>query len=89
MTPQPETRPLHAPTPTASRLDLARACPGSFALPLEIPPRAGPPPETEEVVVGHCAPEEAWETLEPVGQDRLRKAWLRVLKEVVGDAPDR
>ena len=33
MTPEPETRPLHAPTPTASRLDLARACPGSFALP--------------------------------------------------------
>jgi hypothetical protein len=43
----------------------------------------------EEVVVGHCAPEEAWETLEPAGRDRLRKAWLRVLKEMVGDAQDR
>jgi hypothetical protein len=59
------------------------------ALPLEIPRRAGPRPEMKEVVVGHCAPEEAWEMLEPAGRDRLRKAWLRVLKEMVGDAQDR
>ncbi len=62
------------------------------ALPLEIPPRAGPRPQTEEVVVvvvGHCAPEEAWGTLGPAGRDRVRKAWLRVLKEVVGDAQGR
>ena len=59
------------------------------ALPIEIPQRrADPPPETEEVVLGHCAPEEAWETLEPAERDRLRKTWLRVLKEVVGDARD-
>jgi hypothetical protein len=64
--------------------------PGQLALPLEIPRRAGPRPETEEeVVVGHCAPGEAWETLEPAGRDRLRKTWLRVLKEMVGDARDR
>jgi hypothetical protein len=62
--------------------------PGQPALPLEISPRAGPRPEMEEVVVGHCAPEEAWETLGPSGRDRLRKAWLRVLKEVVGDAQE-
>jgi hypothetical protein len=62
---------------------------GQPALPLEIPPRAGPPPQTEEVLVGHCAPEEAWETLGTPGRDRLRKAWLRVLKEMVGDAGDR
>jgi hypothetical protein len=57
-------------------------------LPLEIPPRAGPSSEAEEVV-GRCAPEEAWGTLEAAGRDRLREAWLRVLKEVVGDAPER
>ncbi|MDP9478103.1 MAG: hypothetical protein M3R38_20890 [Actinomycetota bacterium] len=62
---------------------------GQPALPLEIPPRSSPPPEAEEVVGDHCAPEEAWNTLEPAGRDRLRKAWLRVLKEVVGDARDR
>jgi hypothetical protein len=43
----------------------------------------------EEAVAGRCAPKEAWETLGPPGRDRLRKAWLRVLKEVVGDARDR
>ena len=63
--------------------------PGQPALPLEIPPPAGPSQETEEVLVGHCAPQEAWKTLEPARRDRLRKAWLRVLKEVVGDAGDR
>lgn len=63
--------------------------PGKPAPPLEIPRRAGPRPETEEAVVGHCAPEEAWETLEPAGQDRLRQAWLHILKEMVGDAQDR
>ncbi len=59
------------------------------ALPIEIPRRAGPRPETEKVLLGHCAPEEAWETLEPAGRDQLRKAWLGVLKEMVGDAQDR
>jgi hypothetical protein len=58
------------------------------ALPLEIPPQAGPRPEMEEVVLGHCAPEEAWETLKPAGRDQLRKAWLGVLKEIVGDAQE-
>lgn len=56
------------------------------ALPFEIPRRAGPPQGAEEAVVGRCPPKEAWATLEPAGRDRLRKAWLRVLKEVVGDA---
>lgn len=63
--------------------------PGQLTLPLEIPRKAGPPPGTEEAIPGRCAPEEAWETLEPAGRDRLRKAWTCVLKEVVGDAGDR
>jgi hypothetical protein len=66
-----------------------RPPPGQLAPPLEIPRRASPRPQTKEVVVGQCAPEEAWETLGPTGRDRLRKAWLRVLKEAVGDARDR
>jgi len=63
--------------------------PDQPTLPMEIPRRAGPPPGTGEAALGRCAPEEAWEMLEPAGRDRLRKAWLRVLKEVVGDARDR
>lgn len=64
--------------------------PGQPTLPLEFPRRAGPRPETEEeAVAGHCAPQEAWQTLEPAGRDRLREAWLCVLKEVVGDARHR
>jgi hypothetical protein len=63
--------------------------PGQPALPLEVPRRAGPRPETEEGVVGRCAPEEAWETLGSAGRDRLRKAWMCVLKEVMDDAQDR
>jgi hypothetical protein len=59
------------------------------ASPFEISTRAGPRPGMEEAVAGRCAPKEAWETLGPPGRDRLRKAWLRVLKEVVGDARDR
>ena len=58
-------------------------------LPREISRRAGPPPGTGEVLVGHYAPEEGWGTLETARRDRLRKAWLCVLKEVVGDAPER
>jgi hypothetical protein len=29
-----------------------------------------------------------WETVSPHERDRLRETWLRVLKEVVGDAQD-
>jgi hypothetical protein len=44
----------------------------------------------EKAVVGRCAPEEAWQTLGQPGRDRLRRTWLRVLKEeVVDDAQDR
>jgi hypothetical protein len=60
--------------------------PGQPALPLEIPRRAGPWPETEDVVMDRCAPEEAWERLGSAGQDRLRRTWLRVLKEAMDDA---
>lgn len=63
--------------------------PGQPALPIEIPRRAGLPPGTGEAIPGRCAPEEAWETLGPPARDRLRKACLRVLKEVVGDARNR
>jgi hypothetical protein len=63
--------------------------PDQPTLPREISRRAGPPPGTGEAIQGRCAPEEAWETLESAGRDRLRKAWLRVLKEVLGDAPER
>jgi hypothetical protein len=35
-----------------------------------------------------CTPEEAWERLGPAGQDRLRKAWLPVLKEMMNDAQE-
>ena len=59
------------------------------ALPPETLPRAYPRQEAEEALAGRCSPEEAWKTLEPAGQDRLREAWARVLKEVVGDARDR
>ena len=58
-----------------------------LTLPFETPRRAGDPPQgIEEAVVGRCAPEEAWQTLGPPGQDQLRRTWLRVLKEVVDDA---
>jgi hypothetical protein len=63
--------------------------PSQPALPLEIPQRAGLRPETEEVVVDRCTPEQAWETLSPPGRVRLLETWLRVLKEVVDDAQDR
>ena len=63
--------------------------PGQSAPPFEVPRRAGPRMGPKEVVAGRCAPQEAWDTLEPAGRERLRKAWLRVLKEVVGDARDR
>ena len=36
-----------------------------------------------------CAGGGVGDALGPSGRDRLRKAWLRVLKEVVGDAQDR
>jgi hypothetical protein len=62
--------------------------PSQPTLPLRIPRRAGPQSETEEVLVDRCAPEEAWERLGPVGRDRLRKAWTRVLKEVMDDAQE-
>jgi hypothetical protein len=65
--------------------------PKQLTLPFEIPRRAGPPqetapPEAEEGVMGRCAPEETWQTLDAPRWDRLRRTWLRVLKEVVDDA---
>lgn len=67
--------------------------PKQLTLPFEIPRRTGPPqgtePEAEEAVAGRCAPEETWETLDPPGQDQLRRTWLRVLKEIMDDAQDR
>jgi hypothetical protein len=62
--------------------------PSQPTLPLKIPQRAGPRPETEEVLVDRCSPEEAWERLGSAGRDRLRKAWTRVLKEVMDDAQE-
>ena len=35
---------------------------------------------------GHCVPRKAWRTLSLPGQQRLRRTWIRVLKEVVDDA---
>jgi hypothetical protein len=65
--------------------------PKQLTLPFEIPRRAGPPqetapPEVEEGVMGRCAPEQTWQTLDAPRWDRLRRTWLRVLKEVVDDA---
>jgi hypothetical protein len=59
-----------------------------LTLPLEIPQRADPPQEMEGALVGHCTPEEAWQTLDAPGWDRLHRTWLRVLKEVADDAQD-
>ena len=56
-----------------------------LTLPFGIPRRADPPQEMEEAVVGCCAPEEAWQTLDAPGRDRLHSTWLGVLKEVVAD----
>jgi hypothetical protein len=57
--------------------------------PLEIlKPGVDPPQEKmeEEALVGRCAPQEAWRTLDAPRRDRLhRRTWLRVLKEVVAD----
>lgn len=68
----------------------APSSPKQLTLPFENPRRAELPletdPQTEEAVVGRCAPEETWKTLGPPGRDRLRRTWLRVLKEVVDDA---
>ena len=59
-----------------------------LTLPLKIPRRADPPQEMEEAVVGRCAPEEAWRTLDAPRRDRLHRTWLRVLKEAADDAED-
>jgi hypothetical protein len=57
-----------------------------LTLPFEFPRRADPPQEMEEaLVVGRCAPEEAWQALDAPGRDRLHRTWLRVLKEMVAD----
>ena len=63
--------------------------PGELTLPIEVTQRSSPTPETEEAVAGRRAPGEVWETVSPSGRGRLRESWLRVLKEVVGDAQDR
>ncbi|MDQ5830193.1 MAG: hypothetical protein M3324_10120 [Actinomycetota bacterium] len=62
--------------------------PGQLTLPIEVTQRSSPTPEMEEAVVGRRAPREVWETVSPPERDRLRETWLRVLKEVVGDAQD-
>jgi hypothetical protein len=63
--------------------------PGQLTLPIEITQRSSPTPQTQEAVTGCRAPGEVWETLSPPGRGHLRETWLRVLKEVVGDAQDR
>jgi hypothetical protein len=62
--------------------------PRQLALPIEVTQRSSPTPQTEEAVAGRRAPREVWETVSPPGRGRLRETWLRVLKEVVGDAQD-
>ncbi len=66
--------------------------PKQLTLPFEIPRRTGPlqetEPQTEQAVADHRSPEETWQTLDPPGRDRLRRTWIRVLKEVVDDAQE-
>ena len=62
--------------------------PGQLTLPIEETQRSSPTSEMEEAVAGHRAPGEVWETVSPPGRGRLRETWLRVLKEVVGDAQE-
>ncbi|MDP9410558.1 MAG: hypothetical protein M3P70_08670 [Actinomycetota bacterium] len=63
--------------------------PGQLTLPIEVTQRPSPTPEAEEAeeaVAGRRAPREVWETVSPAGRDRLRAAWLHVLKGVAGNA---
>jgi hypothetical protein len=62
--------------------------PGQLTLPIEITQRSSQTLETEEAVAGRRAPREVWKTVSPPGRGRVRKTWLRVLKEMVGDAQD-
>jgi len=66
--------------------------PRQLPLPLEMDLRTNPsPPPTraesaeEERTESRCVPRKTWRTLSPTGRERLRRTWLRVLKEVVDD----
>jgi hypothetical protein len=55
-----------------------------LTLSLDLAPVSPPPsPSTEQRV----DPNEVWESLTRTTQAQLRRAWLRVLQEVIDDAP--
>lgn len=59
-------------------------------IPLTAPPHQTEPPRAEQAAVEDlCTPEQTWRTLNAPERDRLRRVWVRVLKEVVDDAQKR
>lgn len=57
-------------------------------LPFEIPRKTEPRTE-QTTAADRCSPEETWQKLDTQGREQLSQTWVRVLKEVVGDAQDR